>query len=381
MVFEAEKSLLRDYGHEVVEYARHSDEIRGQGVWGMLKGAASVPWSPFSARDLQKVLKREKPDVMHVHNSFPMLSPSIYYAAQSTNTASVLTLHNYRLFCAAGIPLREGQSCTLCLDQRSVMPAMKYGCYRGSRMATLPLAASIALHRAIGTWDNQVDAFISLTGFQRDTMVNAGLPSEKVHVKPQFYADPPQPEPWGKRRDKVVFIGRLGEEKGVRYLIDAWSQWGDSAPELEIIGDGPQSEMLKDLASKSSNIHFLGQIPFEKAQRKLANAKLLVVPSIWFEGFPMVIREAFALGVPVAASRLGSMASLVRDDENGVFFEPGSTDDLLRSVRSAWLDQTKLERMGKKARAIFDKEYTAETNHGLLINIYEQAISRRREVI
>jgi glycosyltransferase involved in cell wall biosynthesis len=380
-VYSAEKSLLEAAGHEVVEYTRHSDEIRGQGAWGAMKGAMSTPWNPFAFARVRRTIKRERPDVLHVHNTFPLLSPAIFHSAARSSTATVLTLHNYRTVCAAAIPMREGQPCTECLDRRSVTPALRYGCYRQSRLATLPLASMIALHRKLGTWRKHVDAFIALTGFQRDQLVAAGLPPERMHVKPHFYPDPPSPLPWREREAKVVFIGRLGEEKGVRFLIEAWRQWGEQAPQLELIGDGPQRRELEDLAQvMNGKVRFLGQRPFSETQKRLASAHLLVLPSVCFEGFPMVILEAFAMGVPVAASRLGSMPCLMQDGRNGVLFTPGNAEDLLRQVRGAWGEDDLLARMGAAAREEFDARYTAEANYRMLIDIYQAAIGHRRRM-
>jgi glycosyltransferase involved in cell wall biosynthesis len=380
-VYSAEKSLLEAAGHEVVEYTRHSDEIRGQGAWGAMKGAMSTPWNPFAYARVRRTIERERPDVLHVHNTFPLLSPAIFHSAARSSTATVLTLHNYRTVCAAAIPMREGQPCTECLDRRSVTPALRYGCYRQSRLATLPLASMIALHRTLGTWRKHVDAFIALTGFQRDRLVAAGLPPERMHVKPHFYPDPPSPLPWREREAKVVFIGRLGEEKGVRFLIEAWRQWGEQAPQLELIGDGPQRRELEDLAQvMNGKVRFLGQRPFSETQKRLASAHLLVLPSVCFEGFPMVIREAFAMGVPVAASRLGSMPCLVQDGRNGVLFTPGNAEDLLRQVRGAWGEDDLLARMGAAAREEFDARYTAEANYRILMDIYQAAIEHRRRM-
>jgi glycosyltransferase involved in cell wall biosynthesis len=378
-VYSAEKSLLKATGHKVVEYTRNSDEIRGQGAWGALKGSLSTPWNPFSYVRMQRTIERERPDVMHVHNTFPLLSPAIFHSTTKSATATVLTLHNYRIVCAAAIPMREGQPCTECLDRRSVIPALRYGCYRQSRLATLPLATMIALHRKLGTWQKCVDAFIALTKFQRDQLIAAGLPPERIHIKPHFYPDPPSPLPWRERGAKVLFIGRLGEEKGVRFLIEAWRQWGDHGPALELIGDGPQRQELEDLAQViNGKVRFLGQRPFSETQERLASARLLILPSICFEGFPMVIREAFALGVPMAASRLGSMPGLVQDGRNGVLFEPGNSEDLLRQVRGVWGKDDLLARMGAAAREEFEARYTAEANYRILMDIYKTAIDHRR---
>lgn len=380
-VFAAERDLLRARGHTVREFTRHSDEIRGQGAPGMLKGALATPWNPFSRVALRRVVEAFRPDVVHVHNTFPLLSPAVFYG-MGRRAGRVLTLHNYRLFCAAAIPLREDRPCTRCLDRRSVLPALRHGCYRNSRAATLPLAASIALHRALGTWNRQVEAFIALTDFQRDRLVAAGLPAERVSIKPHFYDHPPTPAPWDQREPRVVFVGRLGEEKGVRHLIEAWLAWGRDAPRLELIGQGPEREALERrvrAAGLSARVVFTGQLPFAEVQQRIARSRLLVLPSVCFEGFPMVIREAFALGVPVAASNLGSMASLVRDGHNGVLFEAGHAPGLLRVVRDAWQAPSLLSRLGTQARMDFDERYTADANYTQLMAIYDNAIALRRQ--
>lgn len=379
-VYLAERDLLRRHGHEVIEFTRHSDEIRGQGAWVALKGALAVPWNPLSAARLRTVLAREQPDLLHAHNTFPLISPAIFHAARSFPVATVLTLHNYRLFCAAGIPERDGVPCTACLDRRSVLPALRHGCYRKSRLATLPMAAMIALHRRLETWQTCIDAFIALTRFQKETMATAGLPADRILLKPHFYANPPQPLPWESREAKAVYIGRLGDYKGVHILVAAWQRWGSDAPPLEIIGAGPERERLERMALEGNNgaqITFVGQLPFEEVQSRLSRAQLLLLPSLCFEGFPMVIREAFALGVPVAGSRLGSIPCIVGEGETGVLFEPGDAADLLAKVRTLWGEKDAMARMGRAAREEFESHYTEETNYRQLMAIYDNAIERR----
>jgi len=380
-VFLAERRLLKDHGHEIFEYTRESDEIRSKGIRGNIKGALSTPWNPFSVQGLKRVLQIEKPDIMHVHNTFPLLSPAIFRAARKSETATVLTLHNYRIFCAAAIPLRNGMPCTECLDKRSVIPAVRYGCYRQSRLATIPLAIMIALHRRIGTWHKDVDAFIALTEFQKDKMIEGGLSSGSIYIKPNFYPDPPQPAPWEKRDPRIVFIGRLSKEKGVHVLMEAWRRWGPEAPLLDIIGDGPERSFLEREAGSADNtgrITFHGQLPFQETQERLSRSRLLILPSLWFEGFPMVIREAFALGIPVVASRIGPLPGIVKDGVSGALFESGNAKDLLRIVRSFWLDQGRLAKMAVEARRVFEEKYTAETNYRMLMEIYQSALSARK---
>jgi len=382
LVVESERKLLQQRGHEVDELFRYSDELRNKGLWGKVTGALSTPWNPFSARVITRKVDVCKPDVVHVHNTFPLISPAIFKSIGS-RSARVLTLHNYRLFCPAAVPMRDGSICTECITRKSALPAIQHGCYRNSRLATLPLALSVALHRGLGTWLHHVDAFIALTDFQRDLMVEAGLPTDLVHVKPNFYPGMPVALPWKERRPSVVFAGRISAEKGVESLVHAWLKWGSSAPELRIVGDGELKERLIKLVSSVPNvpIRFLGQLPAAEAQQEIARSRLLVLPSEWFEGFPLVVREAFAFGTPVAASDIGSLPGIVCQGENGVVFPPANPQSLLETVRAAWHGEGELERLGAGARQSFEASYTEKANYKLLMDIYQQAIevSRRRK--
>lgn len=380
-VFTAEGELLASRGHELHTFTRHSDEIRSQGVWGTMKGALATPWNPWMTWAVRRAIEHFKPDVVHVHNTFPLISPGIFHAI-GHRAARVLTLHNYRLFCPAAIPIRAGQVCTDCLDCHSVLPALRYGCYRGNRLATLPLAANVALHRHLGTWTKQVDAFIALTDFQRVRMIDAGLPADRVHIKPNFYPGNPIIVPWLDRRQSVVFVGRLTAEKGVLALVRAWLMWGESAPELRIVGDGGMRAELEQLAATIPMvpIRFLGQLDGAAAQDEIARARLLVLPSECFEGFPMVVRETFAFSTPAAVSNIGPLPSIVRQNENGVVFEPRNPQSLLQVVRAAWEKTGELEQLAMGARRSFEALYTEDANYRMLMTIYEQAmeVSRQR---
>ncbi len=374
MVFEAEKSLLQKHGHDVAVFTRHSDEIRNKGYWGAMQGASATPWNPFTAQKLERVVKKFQPDVVHAHNTFPLLSPSIFYAI-GKKAARILTLHNYRLFCPAAIPLQNGKVCTECLDNRSARPALQHGCYRNSRLATLPLALSVGLHRMIGTWKNKVDAFITLSDFQRTLMVKAGLPAGKTHVKPNFYPGNPSIIPWDKRGRYAVFVGRLSAEKGVASLLKAWKAWGANAPELLLVGSGEMRPELERMVADLP-VRFLGQVSSDDAQGHIARARLLILPSECFEGFPMVIREAFAFGTPVAVSNIGPLPSIVQHGKNGVIFEPADNRSLLNEVRKAWDTPNLLEKLGEGARSEFQSQYTEDVNYKSLMDIYEKAIAR-----
>lgn len=376
-VFESERTLLETHGHDVRVITRHSDSLRSAGIRGMVLGALSTPWNPRVAAIVRDEVERFRPDVVHAHNTFPLLSPAVFPA--SRRAARVLTLHNYRLFCAAAIPLREGRTCTACLDRHSVRPALQHGCYRRSRIATAPIAAGIALHRARGTWQHDVEAFIALTEFQQALLIRAGLPSPRLHVKPNFYPGAPTSRPWSEREPCVVYAGRLSDEKGAEVLVRAWSRWGEHAPELRILGDGPLRAGLEAEAARSrAPIRFLGQCSAAEAQQHIGNARLLVVPSTCIEGFPMVLRECFALGTPSLVSDLGPLPALVRD-AGGKVFRAGDSEDLLRQAAALWAEPTRLDSMSTAARDAYVNHYTESANHALLMQIYDAARREHRQ--
>lgn len=378
LVVDSENDLLRTRGHLVEKFTRQSDEILRQGRFGKIKGALSNPWNPWSASKIKEKINLCNPDIVHVHNTFPLISPSIFRAI-GKRSARVLTLHNYRLVCPAAIPMRDGKVCTECIDHKSVIPSLIHGCYRESRFATIPLALNVALHRWLGTWKHDVDAFIALSDFQKQIMADAGLPEHKIHVKPNFYPGTPPVVPWSEREDYVVFVGRLSAEKGAATLIDAWRQWGETAPELRLVGDGP---LRSDLEHKAGGlpVQFLGQMPADIAQEQIAKAKLLVLPSECFEGFPMVIREAFAFGTPVAVSNIGPLPSIVEDGISGVVFPTAQSREITERVSDIWVQPSELERMGQNARHEFEQKYTEDANYEILMKIYDAAIAENKRV-
>jgi glycosyltransferase involved in cell wall biosynthesis len=378
----AEIAMLRRHGHEVHTFTRESDEIRDDGLRGLMHGGLTFPWNPLEISRLKKFMHAIKPEVVHVHNTFPLISPGVFWAIRDC-AASVLTMHNYRLFCSSGLLLRDGAICTRCLDESSVLPALRYGCYRHSRIATLPVAHSIALHQSIGTWRTRVDAFIAVTEFQRDKMVAAGLPAERVHVKSNFFAGNPSVMSWGGRRNAALYVGRLTAEKGVEHLIRGWLELGAGAPPLRIVGDGELRSSLEALATSrgAAKVEFLGAVAPEAAVREVAEARLLFIPSIGLEGFPIVLQEAFAAGTPCAVSDVGALPILVRDGANGLVFKARDAAAIAEFVRRVWADDALLARISAGARASFEANYTEEINHQRLMEIYETALARRERVL
>lgn len=377
-VFEAERKLLQDRGHEVTSFTRYSDDIISLGVKGTILGALLTPWNFSIKGKISRHITDHSPDIIHVHNTFPIISPAIFHAV-GRRAARVLTLHNYRIACPAAIPMRNAQVCTECIDQKSAIPSIEHGCYRSSRLKTMPLAMNVALHRMIGTWRSQVDAFIALSEFQREIMADYGLPRERIHVKPNFYPGMPVTTAWDMRNDCIVFAGRLSSEKGVLSLVKAWRKWGGAAPELRIVGDGELRTQLEKMA-EGLPIRFLGQLPAQRAQAEIANARMLILPSEWFEGFPMVVREAFAFGTPAAVSDIGPLPSIVQHGRTGLVFQPANPDSLLEQVQKAWATPVKLHKLGMNARREFEEKYTEEANYNMMMEIYRQAIEVSRHV-
>ena len=376
---DSEIAMLRRAGHTVYLYSRMSDEIRNDGWRGLVLGGLASVWNPFEILRFRGVLKRFKPDIIHVHNTFPLISPGILWAIRGS-TATIFTLHNYRVFCASGMLLREGSICTQCLDKGSAWPGLKFGCYRNSRISTLPLTLSITLHRAIGTWRKRIDAMIALTEFQRNRLVAAGMPAERMYLKTNLVKTFSSVVPWQQRSNVALFVGRLSAEKGVDYLIRAWLDMGAGAPRLRIVGGGPLQTELRELVRLrgAANVEFLGVVPPEIAIREISLAKLLIVPSICLEGFPVVLQEAFASGTPSAVSDLGSLPTIVKEGGTGFVFKPRSAAAIAELIERVWSDDELLMRLSAQARASHDVDHTEEMNHRRLMDIYEAAVHLRQ---
>ena len=374
VVFAQERRNLERAGHQVVAYHRSNLEIDNPAPLARLALAKDTVWSSRTRRDFAALLAREAPDIVHVHNTFVVISPSIYSACKEHGIPVVQTLHNFRLMCPAATFYRDGNICEACAD-RGLWSAVRHGCYRGSRTASATVALMLATHRLLGTWRDAIDSYIALTAFSRDKFIVAGIDPRKIFVKPNFID--PDPGPRTAVGDYAVFTGRLTPEKGVVTLLQAWKQLPGHCP-LQIVGDGPERLRLKAFVSEHNipGIAFRGRLTREETMATVKGARFAIVPSTYYEGFPMVIAEAMACGVPIVCSRLGAMKEIVADGVTGLHFSAGDADDLMRKVAWAWRHPSEMREMGAAARREYEDYYTADRNYSLLMEIYERTLNR-----
>ncbi len=373
VVFEQERRLVERGGHSVITYQRTNHEIEGLSSVKRLTLIKTAVWASDARRDLENLICKERPQIVHAHNTFMMVSPSIYSVCAEQGVPVVQTLHNYRLLCSAATLFRDGKICEECVEH-SLWRGVRYGCYRGSRSATAGVALMLAAHRGIGTWRRDVTSYIALTEFARRKFVAAGLPPEKIFVKPNFVENDPAVN--AGPRSFALYVGRLSGEKGVRTLLAAWARLQQPIP-LVIVGDGPlRGELEAQVMSRNLRaVQFRGQLPREQTFALIKQARFLVFPSEWYEPFGLSIVESFACGTPVICSRLGSLPEIVEDGLTGLLFNPGDPENLAQKVAWAWDHIHQMAEMGKEARREYETKYTAEKNYARLMEIYDRAIS------
>jgi len=375
VVFWQERDLLRSAGHEVIEYQRDNHEMQSYSALQRLTLITRIVWSSDSHREFSSLLREKRPDVVHVHNTFPLISPSILWACQEQKVPVVHTLHNYRLMCPGANFIRDGRPCEDCV-QGNIWQSVAHGCYRDSRSQTAAVALMLSVHRARKTWTEAVDRYIVLTEFARSRFVNGGLPAEKITVKGNCVDPDPGPRSGNDLGEYALFVGRVSIEKGTPTLLNAWRKLPREMP-LCVVGDGPaRAELESEAAAQGlSNVKFLGRLSREEVIAAMKGARFVVFPSQLYENLPLTIIEAFACGVPVLASKLGAMSEIVVEGRTGLFFEPGNADDLARVMLSAWNQPELLRKLGKQARQEYENKYTAAVNYQQLMKIYHQVIT------
>lgn len=365
--FESEVRMLRDRGHFVETIVVNNEAIASR---NKVHVALETLWSGSSYQKVDRALTGRDFDVVHVQNFFPLLSPSVYYAAKKHGVAVVQTLRNYRLLCPGVYFYRDGKVCEDCMGTVLKLPGIAHGCYRESRVATATVAAMTAFHTIKGTWLNKVDLYIALTEFVRDKFVEAGFPSGKLIVKNNFvYPDPGAGDGSG---GYALYVGRLSPEKGLDTLLAAWKQIGRDWS-LKIVGDGPMSGEIRSFCAERPEVEWLGAKSRDETARIMGDARVLIFPSKWYETFGRVAIESFAAGTPVIASRLGAMAEICDDERTGLLFEPGNAEDLAVKLRWVLDHPHTVQAMRGAARETYETKFTMDENCRVLIQAYETA--------
>lgn len=369
VVVDAEIDVLRGEGVEVVPFIRTSDDIASMGAMGRL----DVALGPIRSRDgvaqFKSLLREHHPDVVHVHNVYPLLSPWIIREAKSAEIPVVMTVHNFRLDCVAGTYLRDGKICTECAGRSFAVPAVRHGCYRGSRLQSLPMVAGRSIHRS--TW-GEVDRFLALTSFHSQFLESIGIPRNRIVIRPTSVADPSEPSPPGR---DVLFVGRLGTEKGIEVLLAAWQQSDASRQgrRLHVAGDGELRDTVVATAEHDASIVFHGPVEPATVGTLMQSSGVVLIPSICFEGLPRVLVESFARGRAVGASDIGGLGTAV-DDEVGWRVPANDAASLAETLNA--LTHKELMAKGSAARHRYLSTYSPDKTTPILLNTYAQLVDR-----
>lgn len=379
---QSEAHLLRSNDMEVQEAVFDNEPEPQDGASGMVQLLLNCVWSRPSYFRVIELCKRFRPDVVHVHNFWIRLSPSVHAASQKAGVPTVQTLHNFRLLCANSVLYRNGHLCEDCIG-KSQWRGVARQCYRHSAIASAAVATMNLVHRNRGTWEREVDAFIALSEHSRRKFTAGGLPSDRIFVKPNFVEDPGlRVAPSSSKT--LLFAGRLSPEKGTNTLLSAWAK-GDLGRygRLLLAGDGPERPVLERTAASlgiSSSVEFAGHRPPLEISELMTNSRAVIVPSQWYENFPRVIVEALAHGRPVIGSDLGAVAEIV-NAEIGIRFAAGNPGALASALSRILSNDRLADCLGDAARAEYLHRYTPERNFEQLMAIYKFACNRRLQPI
>ena len=372
-VFEAECALLEAHGHSVIRYCKHNRTIEGAG--SMLRLAAHAAWNPAVHRKLRTLARSERPDVAHFHNTFPLISPSAYYALAEARIPIVQTLHNFRFSCLIGILYRNEQICEECVGRRLPWPGVIHGCYHGSVIGSGAVAAAHLVHHSLGSWVDKTARCIVMTEFGRQRCIQSGFPPERLCIKPHFV-----PFDGGAASDDegfVLFVGRLSSEKGVRTLLKAWEQGEAGRIPLRIVGAGALAEDVKRAAARCPTIEYLGRKTSAEVLALIGRAAFVIIPSECYETFGLVAIEAFSRGTPVVASARGGLVELVEHGRTGLCFRPGDPTDLAEKAAALYYVQQLRRAMRPACRAEYEGKYTPARSYAMLMNIYQTMLDSR----
>ncbi|GAA3135814.1 glycosyltransferase [Streptomyces echinatus] len=375
-VVDQEVALLRGAGHRVEVFERRSDDIAARSLPGKVAVPLLVPWNPAVRAELAARLRAERPDVVHVHNVFPLLSPAVLAACADAGVPAVATLHNYTQVCPPGTLQRDGRPCTECVGSAAALPAVRHGCYRNSRLATVPLAVSLSVNRR--RWWSGVERFLCISAAQREVLVRAGMPAERLAVKHNFVPEP------GVRRaaggEHLLYLGRLAEAKGVRLLMTAWDEvaaGGGVGVPLVIAGTGPLEREVTAWAAGRDDVRYVGLYDQAECRQAIARSVAVVAPSTWLEAFGLVVVEAMAAGVPTVAAGHGAFVELVEDGVTGLLHRPGESASLASRIRRIAAEPDRNREMGQAARRRYEQGFSPAVGLERLLEEYRTAIAGR----
>jgi glycosyltransferase involved in cell wall biosynthesis len=374
-VMRAEVDMLRSAGNDVEVYEVDNKSI--QGTVARIVAAASLFHSYNSFRKMGELLRKYQPDVLHIHNWFPLLSPSVISAAGEVGVPVVQTLHNFRMLCANGVLYRNEKICEDCLGKAFPLSATIHGCYSSSRVGSALVSAAFSYHRFAQTW-NGVSTFIALSDFQRSLLIRGGVDDARIVVKPNFVKE--TNEIGNGRGGYALFVGRLVPEKGIRTVLKAWETSKIPIP-LRIMGHGPLAEEVCRRTKKLRSVDYLGQRSQSEVYAAMADARFLIFPSESYETFALTIVEAFSRGTPVLAADLESIADLVIDGKTGFRFIPGDPEDLIAKAALLSADAVGYQAMRHQCRRVYEARYTDKRNYRMLIEIYRNSIASARRPV
>lgn len=362
-----EKKMLEEHGHKVVLYSRNNSELKEMSKLKKLILPLIIVFNPKTYREIKRLIKEEQIEIVHVHNTLNLISPSVYYAARAMNVPVVQTIHNFRLLCPGATFYRDGHICEDCVT-KGLMCAVKHSCYRGSKLQTLACVLTIKIHRLTGIYGKI--SYICLTEFNREKLLQLKqIKADRVFVKPNFVETTAEEIiPYEDRKNQFIFAGRLDKLKGIDLLFEAWKQMGGTAPRLVVCGTGPMEGWCKDFVrdNPDCNIEMRGFVPNEEAKKLIANSKVLVLPTQWYEGFPMTIVEAYSVGTPVIGSDIGNVGNLVKEEITGSKLRSKTVEGLIQAVKRI----QEYKKIYSTTFRQYENFYTENINYKNLLKIY-----------
>lgn len=365
-VVENEKDLLLHNGHKVVLYKRHNDEIKNKRIFEKLLLPLETIFSLKTYKEVKRIIKKENVDIVHVHNTLPLISQSVYYAAKHYKIPVVQTIHNFRLLCPAATFTRNNQICEKCL-KKSLIYSVKNKCYRNSFAQSLVSATNLALHRLVGTY-KKVDGYIALTEFNKNKLKRL-IDSKKIFIKPNFVNFDNNFVIDVKDRNYFLYLGRIDKLKGIDLILKAWKNIKEE--QLYVVGKGPfQKEAEKYILENNiKNVKLLGFKNKSEVKKIISNSKALIMASQWYEGFPMTVVESFSLGVPVISGDIGNMSEIIQHEINGLLYKYDNYEELIKQIQRI-KNNDLLNKLSIGARKTFCNKYNKEKNYIILMKIY-----------